>query len=122
MNGLKITSKLTRLGTTRYNLWKHENIVGSIERYSDVRNKSHSISRIVDLRVDEKYQGLGYGRLLIDCIEAEMKKDGCYFIEVTSSKSAIGFYEKCGFRLHNGQVARWWNELEVGATHYRKIE
>ena len=60
--------------------------------------------KIVRLAVDQKFKGNKLGSKLVDwsisiAKERIMPHVGCRFIVVDSKKSAVPFYEKCGFTL-----------------------
>lgn len=57
---------------------------------------------IMNVAVDEDYQGKGIGKQLIHRAIAIAKEDGYKTIEVSTGNSSIGqlvLYQKCGFRM-----------------------
>lgn len=59
------------------------------------------VFEIQEMIVRARYQGKGYGRLLLDKIHQEVKARGAKSLEVTSNKrrkEAHAFYESMGFR------------------------
>lgn len=57
---------------------------------------------IMNVAVDEDYQGKGIGKQLIHSAIAIAKEDGYKTIEVSTGNSSIGqlvLYQKCGFRM-----------------------
>ena len=96
----------------RYTLYVNNVDVGCIENYI-------GSSRITFLYVNEMYRGRGYGRILVNHLEKNIRSSPMRgYLEVTSSVSAYGFYEKLGFRKI-GKISRWWSSNSV--THFKII-
>lgn len=58
--------------------------------------------KIGRLAVSEKYAGKGLGRDIIEFIKYLTVKDrhySCRFLTLDAYRNAVGFYEKCGFKL-----------------------
>lgn len=54
------------------------------------------------LAVDPRHQGRGYGRMLMERIEQQMKDCGCPKINLSvrsSNKAVLTFYESLGYRI-----------------------
>lgn len=57
---------------------------------------------LINLAVDPKYQGFGYGKKLIQHSIGEAQNRGCKVLEVGTGNSSIGqlaLYQKCGFTI-----------------------
>lgn len=68
-------------------------------------------ARFVQMAVDPVWQGHGIGQLLLINAECIAKARGAMTAELHSREEAIGFYEKCGYRIVSEQY------LEVGIPH-----
>ena len=61
---------------------------------------SGSTCYLASILTDEKYRGMGYGRLMVDHVKELAKERGCKAIILDSGmqrKAAHAFYEKYGF-------------------------
>lgn len=57
---------------------------------------------VVNVAVDEQYQGKGYGRKLVEFALKRAKADGYRTVEIGTGNSSVGqlsLYQKCGFRI-----------------------
>lgn len=63
------------------------------------------VAHIEDVVVDQKYRGLGYGKILLDNLISKSKKFGCYKIILNCHEKNIGFYEKHGFQQKNIEMS-----------------
>ena len=63
------------------------------------------VAHIEDVVVDQKYRGLGYGKILLDNLISKSKKFGCYKIILNCHEKNIGFYEKHGFQQKNVEMS-----------------
>ena len=65
------------------------------------RRGSYPAVKIGRLAVSKKYEGKGFGRLMIDTVNSmyleENQRSGCRFITVDANANAFSFYEKNGF-------------------------
>ena len=76
-------------------------------------NISSTQARIRQMAVDTEYQGKGYGRSLIRCVEDHLGQMGRVHFFMHARMSAVGFYEKLGY-------ARVGQEfMEVGLPHVK---
>lgn len=57
-----------------------------------------SVAHIEDIVIDPKYQGKGFGKILIQKLIEESKKYNCYKIILDCSEENVKFYQKCGFK------------------------
>ncbi|MBO5267948.1 MAG: GNAT family N-acetyltransferase [Muribaculaceae bacterium] len=64
------------------------------------RRRSYPAVKIGRLAVNEQYAGQGIGTAILDNIKytfTEVKRLGCRFLTVDALRSAVPFYQKCGF-------------------------
>ncbi len=65
-------------------------------------NNADKIFEIISVAVDPKYQGKGYGKMLVlDAID-RVRKSGAKSIEIGTGNSSfpqLSLYQKCGFRI-----------------------
>lgn len=64
-------------------------------------------AELVNVAVDERFQGRGYGKLLVNHAVAEARKRGYKTIEVGTGNSGmmqIALYQKCGFSITHVDV------------------
>lgn len=65
------------------------------------------------MAVKKEFRGHAYGRLLIDEAEKIAKENGYQTITLGAQATALGFYEKLGYKKH-GQLF-----LDAGIEHYQ---
>ena len=64
-----------------------------------VTNENDGILEIKNIAVLPKYQGMGYGKALIEWIKKEYKESHSILqVGTGDSPTTISFYEKCGFK------------------------
>ena len=63
------------------------------------------VAHIEDVVVDQKYRGMGYGKVLVNNLIRKSKKFGCYKIILNCHEKNIGFYEKHGFQQKNVEMS-----------------
>lgn len=64
-----------------------------------VTNENDDILEIKNIAVLPKYQGMGYGKALIEWIKKEYKESHSILqVGTGNSPTTIPFYEKCGFK------------------------
>lgn len=61
-------------------------------------------SSLFSIFVDAKYQGLGYGRKIIETLEQDEYFTRAKRIEIPAAMSAIPFYRKMGYEHKNGEL------------------
>ena len=83
---------------------EEKNIWNKINRLiaNSKRRKSYPAIKIGRLAVSKKYEKKGLGKEIVLFIEkmfvASQQKSGCRFATVDAYESALGFYEKMGFK------------------------
>lgn len=82
-------------------------IIGSLTifiEYKLLRNMG-KVGHIEDVVIDRKYNGQGLGKKLINKAVEYCKNKNCYKIILNCSDENIGFYEKCGFKKKENEMA-----------------
>ncbi|MBQ7351258.1 MAG: GNAT family N-acetyltransferase [Clostridia bacterium] len=97
-NGVKQRASWTHF----YVIEKDNEIIacGAIGPYWDSKTESS----LFNIFVDEKYQGQGFGRKIIETLENDEFFKRAKRIEVPASMSAIPFYRKMGYEHKNGEL------------------
>lgn len=87
-----------------YSLWLEDNYIGGcLIYYSNISGNSKNISvtaTIYDYRIEDKYQGLGYGKAGLKLILASLKQHHITSVILhtnSSNKKAFSLYTGCGF-------------------------
>ena len=65
---------------------------------------SETESSLFSIFVDPKYQGMGYGKKIIETLEQDEYFKRASRIEIPASMSAIPFYRKMGYEHKNGKL------------------
>jgi len=65
---------------------------------------SKTESSLFTIFVDPDYQGMGYGRKIIEALEEDEYFKRAKRIEIPAAMSAIPFYRKMGYEHKNGQL------------------
>lgn len=65
---------------------------------------SKTESSLFSIFVDPNYQGMGYGRKIIETLEKDEYFKRAKRIEIPASMSAIPFYRKMGYEHKNGKL------------------
>ena len=68
----------------------------------------HNISKVAhieDIVADSKFRGKGYGKMMIEYLIEKAKEHQVYKIILNCSDENIKFYEKCGFKLKDNEMA-----------------
>ena len=63
--------------------------------------------------IDEPWQRQGLGRELIRLSESFAAEHGARRIESSVATDAVGFYDKCGYRLLPGSTTNMWKDLSL---------
>jgi len=80
---------------------------------------AHDGNIITVMRVDPQYRNKGYGRLLINYLCAQLSTKH-YCIQVKSTETAAGFYEKYGF-MRPTYFQRKYYDLDDTITHFKVL-
>lgn len=72
---------------------ENEKVIGCLMS----KNKGRNLIKLRQMAVDEKWQGKGIGKLLMQTAEAFAIENGIQKIELHARENAIGFYERLGY-------------------------
>ena len=79
--------------------------MGTLLIESKLIHGGSKVAHIEDVVIDKKYQGNGYGKILINNLIEKAKKFKCYKIILNCNEKNIGFYEKAGFQQKNVEMS-----------------
>ena len=65
------------------------------------------VGHIEDIVVHRDYRGCNLGKIIVAKMVEIGKDKGCYKIILDCKETNIGFYEKCGFKKHQMQMASY---------------
>lgn len=85
-------------------------IIGSITILIEpkfIHNLSN-VAHIEDVVVDERYRGMGIGRLLVQNAIQISNQYQCYKIILDCSENNVQFYEKIGLQIKGVQMAKYF--------------
>ena len=66
------------------------------------------VGHIEDVVVDNRYQGRGLGKMLVEKLVEIGKEEKCYKMIIDCSEKNKLFYEKCGFQNNNLQMSLYY--------------
>lgn len=69
------------------------------------------VCHIEDFVIDKQYRGVGIGKIVLNKIKDLAKMYNCYKIILNCSDDVKNFYEKCGFKNTNSQMALYFNNV-----------
>ncbi|TFK50332.1 acyl-CoA N-acyltransferase [Heliocybe sulcata] len=72
-----------------------------------------SVGHIEDIAVDKRQQGKKLGLRIIQALTAISEKTGCYKTILNCSNENIPFYEKCGYKTKENEMAKYAPERAV---------
>ncbi|HEY8916959.1 MAG TPA: GNAT family N-acetyltransferase [Chitinophaga sp.] len=75
-----------------------------------------STIQLRQMAVDQAYQGRGIGSGIISFAEQQAVQNGFTTLMMHARKTAAGFYEKLGYRIHGDEFT------EVGIAHYEMMK
>jgi len=93
-------------------LFKHYEPVACLQ----VRKINDRQVKLRQMAVDQNYQKQGLGKTLMQKVENHLKKLDIKSIELNARQTAIGFYQKLGYRIVSGKF------IEVGISHYKMMK
>jgi glucosamine-phosphate N-acetyltransferase len=64
---------------------------------------------VEDVVINPAHRGQGYGRILMTTLVAKAKEHGCYKIILDCDDTVRPFYESCGFKQKNIQMALYFD-------------
>lgn len=62
------------------------------------------VAHVEDVAINPDYQGMGFGKLIMRCLEKEATSLGCYKMILDCSDYNVGFYEKNGYKKQESQM------------------
>jgi glucosamine-phosphate N-acetyltransferase len=75
-------------------------VVGYGKVIVDRKREGRPAGLIEDIWVHENYRKTGIGKNIMENLIELAKKRDCYKVVLICAEHNIGFYEKCGFHLH----------------------
>ncbi len=73
-------------------------------------HKCSYVGHIEDLVIDSKYRGKSLGKKMVEHLKNIAKEYHCYKIILNCSDDNITFYENCGFKKTNNQMAIYFEQ------------
>lgn len=67
-----------------------------------------NVGHIEDVVVDASVRGLHLGKKIIDFLTKHAESKGCYKVILDCKEENIPFYEKCGFKLKEVQMVKYF--------------
>jgi len=90
---------------------EHDNkIIASgtlLTEYKFIR-KCGKVGHIEDIVIKKEYQGMGYGKTMIEYLTKLAKESGCYKVILDCDIDNEEFYEKCGFKTKGCFMAKYF--------------
>lgn len=66
------------------------------------------VGHIEDVVTDSNYRGKGLGKIIVDHAVHWSKQNGCYKVILDCAQKNVAFYEKCGFKTKELQMAYYF--------------
>ena len=63
---------------------------------------------IEDVVVDERERGKDLGWVIVEALSRAARESGCYKCILDCNESNVGFYERCGFKRKEAQMAKYF--------------
>lgn len=88
---------------------RENKLVGMVTLFIEQKliHNGSSVGHIEDLVVDSNYRGQGIAKSLIKHCIGISKQRQCYKIILDGDRELVGFYEKCGFKEKEVQMAMY---------------
>ncbi|WP_371186902.1 YiiD C-terminal domain-containing protein [Thalassotalea maritima] len=87
---------------------------GNVAAVGRLHKTASDVAQIRFMAVDDKYQGQGIGKQLLDALEQEAHRQGVRRIDLNAREVAVPFYRACGYQLHDKSHCLY-NEIQ----HYK---
>jgi len=89
---------------------KYDTIIGTGTLVIEPKfiHKCSYVGHIEDLVIDKKYRGQNLGKKMIDYLVNIAKNNSCYKTILNCSDNNVKFYENCGFKKTNNQMALYF--------------
>jgi glucosamine-phosphate N-acetyltransferase len=68
-----------------------------------------NVGHIEDVVLSKSTQGTGLGKKIVTFLVERAKLRGCYKVILDCNQETIGFYQKCGFRVKDTQMALYYS-------------
>ncbi|MBL1224549.1 GNAT family N-acetyltransferase [Enterococcus sp. BWR-S5] len=91
-----------------YGILVDKQLIATISAYDE----APSIAHVTAFAVEEAYQKMGYGRLLLDFLVTDLAESGFKRVNVDARATAKVFYEKCGFIVVDGPIRNEHLEID----------
>ena len=72
--------------------------------------------KLRQMAVEPDCQSRGFGRALVECVEAQLIRDQVGRVELNARDTAVGFYEKLGYRKSGEEF------VEVTIPHWKMVK
>ena len=85
-----------------------DEVVGTFSVFIEKKfiHKGGKVAHVEDVAVRADMQRKGVGRAMMSAIDDIANTRGCYKIILDCGDHNIGFYEKCGYRLHEKMMRK----------------
>ncbi len=97
------TDNLEVLSVNCYIENEHKEIV-ACGRLQENENK---VGQIRFMAVDDKQQGKGLGKMIVNALEMEAKKLHLKTVELQARENAVEFYKSCGYTIKEKSFLLW---------------
>jgi glucosamine-phosphate N-acetyltransferase len=83
-------------------------IVGTFSVFIEKKfiHSGGKVAHIEDVAVKSEMQRQGIGREMMKAVDALARRMGCYKVILDCGDNNIGFYENCGYRLHEKMMRK----------------
>ena len=81
-----------------------------------IRPLDNGAVKLRQMAVESSRQGSGVGRQLLNGVEELLRAEGILRIELNARDTAVGFYEKQGYRKFGGKF------MEVTLPHWKMVK
>ncbi len=93
------------LEETSVNVFIEEN--GKVIACGRLQDNGNGIGQIRYMAVDDKFQGKGLGKLIVEKLEQEAKQIGLQRLELQARENAVEFYKSCGYAVKEKTFKLW---------------
>lgn len=88
----------------------NESVIGFVSLHiQNLLHHQRKVAEVQELCVDEKFTGMGFGKLLLDTAIQEAEKQNCEIIELAASNKRVNahrFYEREGWQRSHYKFTR----------------
>ena len=72
-----------------------------------LQNNGNGMAQIRFMAVAQNQQGKGLGKLIVEALEQEAKKQNVKSIQLQARENAVEFYKACGYTIKEKTVLLW---------------